>query len=148
MGKNQEAQVEALCRSYLAAMESGNLEALLMNFTEDAIATSPIFGRQPVRDFYSHVLQLTRARTMQLKTLFLGVSDPARAAIHIAYTRTVGSDKPATIEGVDVFELTADRTKFTSVTIIYDTAPVRSEFGKAKLGGANADAPRDRGIET
>ena len=35
-----------------------------------------------------------------------------------------------TIEAVDVFELTEDGSKFASVTIIYDTAPVRSEFDK------------------
>ena len=48
----QVARVEALCRSYLTAMESGDLEALLSLFTENATATSPISGKQPVRDFY------------------------------------------------------------------------------------------------
>jgi ketosteroid isomerase-like protein len=126
----QEVKVEELCRSYLTAMESGDLEALLSLFTDDAIATSPISGKQPVRDFYSYVMRITSARSMVLKTVFIGSSDPTRAAIHIAYTRTVGKGKPATIEGVDVFELTGDLSQFTSVTIIYDTAPVRSDFDR------------------
>ena len=67
---------------------------------------------------------------MALRTIFIGASDPSRAAIHIAYTRTVGKGKPATIEGIDVFELTGDLSKFASVTIIYDTAPVRSDFDR------------------
>ena len=126
----QVARVEELCRSYLTAMESGDLDALLSIFTEDATATSPISGKQPVRDFYSYVMRITSARSMTLRTIFTGVSDPSRAAIHFAYTRTVGNGKPATIEGIDVFELTGDLRKFTSVTIIYDTAPVRSDFDR------------------
>jgi uncharacterized protein (TIGR02246 family) len=126
----QVAKVEELCRSYLAAMESGDLEALLSLFTEDATATSPISGKQPVRDFYVYVMRITSARSMTLRTIFIGASDPSRAAIHIAYTRTVGNGKPATIEGIDVFELTGDLGNFASVTIIYDTAPVRSDFDK------------------
>jgi uncharacterized protein (TIGR02246 family) len=123
-------KVEALCRSYLTAMESGDLEALLSLFTDDATATSPISGKQPVRDFYAYVMRITSARSMTLRTIFIGASDPSRAAIHIAYTRTVGNGKPATIEGIDVFELTEGLSKFTSVTIIYDTAPVRSDFDR------------------
>ena len=130
MTKNQVAEVEKLCRSYLAAMESGDLEALLANFTDDATATSPISGKHSVRDFYSYVMRVTSGRSMKLKTIFIGVSDPTRAAIHVAYTRTVGSGKPATIEAVDVFELTKGCAKFASVTIIYDTAPVRSDFDR------------------
>ena len=130
MAAGQVAKVEELCRSYLMAMESGDLEALLSNFTDDAMATSPISGKQPVRDFYSYVMRITSARSMALRTIFIGASDPSRAAIHIAYTRTVGKGKPATIEGIDVFELTGDLSKFASVTIIYDTAPVRSDFDR------------------
>jgi ketosteroid isomerase-like protein len=134
MNTNQVAKIEKMCRSYVTSMESGDLKALLANFTEDATATSPIFGRQPARDFYSYVLREISGRSMVLRTIFVGASDPARAAIHVAYTRTVGSGKPATIEGVDVFELTEDRSKFPTVTIIYDSAPVRSDFDKWESG--------------
>jgi hypothetical protein len=130
MNTEQIAKVEKLCRSYLTAMESGDLEALLANFADDATATSPIFGRQPARDFYSYVMRVTSARSMALKTIFIGASEPSRAAIHVAYTRTVESGKSATIEVVDVFDLTEDHSKFTAVTIIYDTAPVRSDFDR------------------
>lgn len=128
MSKNEVARIEQLCRSYLATMESGDLETLLANFTDDATATSPIFGRQPVRNFYSYVMRDISDRSMVLRTIFVGATNPARAAIHVAYTRRVGSGKPATIEAVDVFELTEDHSKFSAVTIIYDTAPVRSDF--------------------
>ena len=130
MNEDQIEKIEALCRNYVAAMESNDLQALLANFTDDATATSPISGKQPARDFYSYVMRITSGRSMALKTIFVGASDPSRAAVHVAYTRTVGDGKPATIEGVDVFELSEDGSKFAAVTIIYDTAPVRSDFDK------------------
>ena len=128
MSPDQVAKVEKLCRGYLAAMESGDLEAVLANFADDATATSPISGKHRARDFYAYVMRITSDRSMALKTIFVGASDPSRAAVHVSYTRTVGDGKPATIEAVDVFELTQDLSKFATVTIIYDTAPVRSDF--------------------
>lgn len=133
MNKDQVIKVEELCRSYLTAVESGDLEALLTNFADGATASSPIFGKQPARDFYAYVMRVTSDRSMTLRTIFVGASDTSRAAIHVAYTRTVGSGKPATIEVVDVFELTEDFSKFAAVTIIYDTAPVRSDFQRPEV---------------
>jgi len=128
METDRVTRVEKLCRGYVAAMEGGDLEALLANFAEDATATSPIFGKQPAREFYSYVLRTISDRSMAIKTIFVGATESMRAAIHVVYTRTVEGGTPATIEGVDVFELTADGSRFSAVTIIYDTAPVRSDF--------------------
>ena len=136
MNEDQIEKIEALCRNYVAAMESNDLQALLANFTDDATATSPISGKQPARDFYSYVMRITSDRSMALKTIFVGASDPSRAAVHVAYTRSVGDGKSATIDAVDVFELTEDRSKFAAVTIIYDTAPVRSDFNKLEASSS------------
>lgn len=123
-------RVEELCRRYLATTEAGDLDALLANFSDDATVTSPISGKQPARDFYANVLRITSARSMVLKHIFIGTTDRHSAAVHLAYTRTVGKGKPATVECVDVFELNSDLSKFSSVRIIYDTAPVQSDFVK------------------
>ncbi len=130
MHADQVARAEELCRRYLAAMEGGDLQALLALFADEATATSPISGRQSARDFYTYVMRVTSGRSMELRTIFVGASDPSRAAVHVAYTRTVGAGEPATIEAVDVFDLAEDGSKFAAVTVIYDTAPVRSDFDK------------------
>jgi ketosteroid isomerase-like protein len=132
---DQRAKVESLCKNYVDAMESSDLEAVLANFIDDATATSPISGKHPARDFYAYVMRVTNDRSMTLRTIFVSVSDPSRAAIHVNYTRTVGDGKVATIEAVDIFELTKDLSKFAAVTIIYDTAPVRSDFRKLEADG-------------
>jgi ketosteroid isomerase-like protein len=93
---DEVAKVEELCRRYLAAMESSELQAVVANFADDATATSPISGKQPARDFYTTILQITSGRSMELRTIFVGASDPSRAAVHVAYTRTVQDGRPAT----------------------------------------------------
>ncbi|MCB1966351.1 nuclear transport factor 2 family protein [Accumulibacter sp.] len=128
MTRNESAKVEDMCRKYVTALQHGDIEALLELFSDEASATSPISGRQLARDFYAYVMRVTSARSIVIKTIFIGTSEPLRAAIHLAYTRTVGNGEPATIEGVDVFELSKDGDKFDGVTIIYDTAPVRVDF--------------------
>ena len=117
-------------------MDAGDLEAVLANFTDDATAASPITGRQSARDFYAYVMRVTSDRSMTLKTIFISTAEPLKVAVHMAYTRTVGDRKPATVDVVDIFDLSKDGNKFAGVTIIYDTAPVRSDFEKpADKGG-------------
>ena len=67
---------------------------------------------------------------MELKTVFVGASEPSRVVIHIAYARRVGDGKSATVDGGDIFELAVDSNKFAKVTIIYDTVPVRADFNE------------------
>ncbi len=121
-------KVEALCRRYLTALESGDLDALLQLFATNATANSPISGRQPAPEFYEHVLHITSGRTVALNDIFMTVHGAPKAAVHVTYTRTIDGHAPAVLDAVDIFELTPDLDHFTSVTIIYDTAPVRSDF--------------------
>ena len=130
MNKADVAKVEKLCRNYVAAMENDDLEAILAIYSDDATVTSPFFEEQPVRDFYEYVMRVTSDRTMELKTIFVGATDPSRVALHTAYTRTVTDGQPATVEPVEIFHLTPDGEQFAGVRIIYDSAPVRSDFDR------------------
>jgi hypothetical protein len=130
MNAAQRVMVEELCRSYVSAKERRDLNALLANFTNCETAKSPISGKQSVPDFYTYVMRVTSDRSMELKTVFVAASEPLWVAIHIAYTRRVGDGKPATVDGVDIFELTEDTNKFAKVTIIYDTVPMRAGYNE------------------
>ena len=106
---DRAGQAETLCRRYLAALESGDLDAILACFAPDAIANSPVF---------------------------VSTSGPPRAAVHVAYTRAIAGHPPATIDVVDVFDLTPDGDRIAAVTIVYDTAPVRKDFEPVGGGAA------------
>ncbi len=124
-------QMDELARLYLQAIESGDLPAMLNLFAEDATATSPISGKQPARDFYTNVMNITSDRSNLHKNTFADTSGAPQMAVHFNYTRTIRNGHPETIECVDLFELTEDQTRFQSVRIIYDTAPVLVDFGEA-----------------
>ncbi|MES0825774.1 nuclear transport factor 2 family protein [Ruegeria sp. SCP11] len=124
-------RMDALARQYLQAIESGDVSEMLNLFAEDATATSPISGKQPARDFYTNVMHITHDRTTIHKNTFADTSGSPQMAVHFDYTRTIRDGHPETIECVDLFELTEDKSRFKSVRIIYDTAPVLVDFGEA-----------------
>ena len=49
-------------------------------------------------------------------------------ALHFRYRWTLAGGRNVSFNCVDVFELSADRQRFAKLTIIYDTAPLRSDF--------------------
>ncbi|MAZ03050.1 MAG: hypothetical protein CMN56_07920, partial [Sneathiella sp.] len=72
--------------------------------------------------------RVTGDRKVDLKSIFIEISDTPKAAVNIKYTRTVIDNEPATINAVDIPEFNKDRSRIKAVTIIYDTAAVRSDF--------------------
>ncbi|GAA6159707.1 hypothetical protein NBRC116589_18810 [Ruegeria sp. HU-ET01832] len=71
---------------------------------------------------------------MVLRDVLLSSSNPNKIALYMAYTRTVRGSAPGTIETIDMFDLTETLDQISAVNILYDTAPVRSDF----------DAPENR----
>ena len=90
---------------------------------------------QPAQNFYPDVMRVTGCRSTVLRTIFAGASDWSRAAVHVDYKRTVGYGEPSTIEVVELFKLTEDRSKLAAVTLIYDTVPGQSEFNNLEADG-------------
>jgi len=51
-------------------------------------------------------------------------------ALHFRYGWTLADGTPVRFEVVDVIELTEARDAFAKLTIIYDTAPLRADWGR------------------
>ncbi|GAB2881461.1 nuclear transport factor 2 family protein [Microbulbifer echini] len=126
------ANIERLCYQYINALELADLEALVLLFAANATVNSPIFGECSVRSFYSYVFRSISNRTIVLKNILLGMVSTNQVAIYLSYTRSVEDKGPATIDVVDLFDLTDDLSGFSSVNIIYDTAPIHGAFIDAK----------------
>ncbi|MGV2974544.1 nuclear transport factor 2 family protein [Roseibium alexandrii] len=128
---------EEICKRYIAAVEAGDLSAIDTLFTQDAIVRTPVSGHKPARAFYAYVFKAISDRKMKLLDVLVGISAPSRVALHMAYTRTVIGSPPATIETIDIFELTDRFDQISAVNIVYDTAPVRTDFEtpKAQIDG-------------
>lgn len=116
-----------MCKQYLAALNEGSAEKVLSLFEPHAEVVSPLYGKLPAAAFYRDLFADTNHSETTLLNIFDSVSDSA-VALHFSYVWTLKNGKRVAFECVDVFETKPNRKKFTKLTIIYDTAPVRGEF--------------------
>lgn len=123
---------EKLCRNYLAALSEGNLEDVLSLYAPEATVVSPLYGVIEAEDFYRELFADTDRSVTKLANIFLPSENKPSVALHFHYTWTLKNGKSVQFECVDVFELTADMQKFSKLTIIYDTAPIRADFEESR----------------
>ncbi|WP_420474052.1 nuclear transport factor 2 family protein [Noviherbaspirillum sp. ST9] len=123
-----------LCEQYLTALNEGKLERVLALFEPDASVLSPLYGRMPVAPFYAGLF----GDTNRSETTFVNMFESASGAVALQfhYRWTLKNGRMVEFDCVDVFSLNADRSRFSSLTIIYDTAPLREDFDAARRQSA------------
>jgi len=122
--------IEDLCKDYLAALNEGSVEKVLSLFAPDAVVESPLYGIKPATSFYHELFADTTNSKTTLLHVFNNTSDNSSLALHFQYQWTLKSGKLVEFECVDVFEISPAGDKFTKLTIIYDTAPIRDDFNE------------------
>ena len=123
---------DQLCHRYLAALNAGDLKAVLDLFTPDAQVSSPLYGLRDAQTFYAELFEDTSRSDTRLLNIFDQSSSGSAIALHFEYDWTLASGKMVKFECVDVFEITDDGERFKKITIIYDTAHLRSDFDASK----------------
>jgi hypothetical protein len=78
--------------------------------------------------FYQDLFAETNRSDTKLLNIFYSISENTSVALHFNYIWTLKSGKVVEFECVDVFKITADSKQFTKLTIIYDTAAIRTDF--------------------
>lgn len=122
-----------LCEQYLAALNAGNVERVLTLFDKDAFVVSPLYGRMPAAPFYRALFNDTSRSETTFVDLFESGSGAVALQFHYRWTLTSG--RVVEFDCVDVFALNEDRTRFASLAIIYDTAPLRVDFDAVRSTG-------------
>jgi hypothetical protein len=124
-GQERGMTTKALCDAYLAALNEGSVARVLSLFESDAFVVSPLYGTMPAAKFYADLF----ADTSRSETRFVDLFESASGvALQFHYRWTLRDGRVVEFDCVDVFRLNPERTRFTSLTIIYDTAPIRSDF--------------------
>ena len=126
--------VKALCDAYLAALNAGDLDAVLALFAPYAEVVSPLYGTMPAKDFYAALFADTERSDTALLNIFDSSETGGAVALHFRYGWTLADGTPVSFEVVDVIDLTEARDAFAKLTIIYDTAPLRSDWAKVHNG--------------
>lgn len=115
-----------LCEQYLSALNEGSVARVLSLFEQDAVVVSPLYGTMPAARFYADLFADTNRSETRFVDLFESVAGAVALQFH--YRWTLSSGRVVEFDCVDVFRLNADRSRFVSLTIIYDTAPIRADF--------------------
>lgn len=118
---------EELIKKYLKGLEVADLNKLLELFTEDAVVHSPLYGKVSAKAFYKELFEDTNKSQITFIETMKSDQNKNIVAGHFRYDWTMKDGSIASFDCMDVFKI-IDEPKFKELTIIYDTAPLRSTF--------------------
>ncbi len=124
-------EIEETIKLYIRALEKGSYEAITKLFTEDAIVTSPLYGKIKASEFYKELFKDTTKSKITLLNIFVSKSNRCIGAGHFRYDWILKDRTPTSFECVDVFQF-ANAGKIKQLTIIYDTYKTRQAFEKIR----------------
>lgn len=118
-----------LIESYLHYLHSGDTQGILELFEEDAIVYSPFLGRVEAEPFFHKLAETTANSTITEFDVFGSLNDSRCATAFFRYDWKLKDGTNVAFDCVDVFEFNETDDKISSLTIIYDTFPVRQKVG-------------------
>lgn len=119
-------------QSYLKGLERRNFQDIITRFAADAIVHSPLYGNVQASLFYKELFSDSRNSKITMKNIFFNPDNPNSAAVHFVYVWALQNGSTVQFECVDVIEFAEGSDLIRSLTIIYDTYPVREIFAKSK----------------
>ncbi|NKB52142.1 MAG: DUF4440 domain-containing protein [Rhizobiaceae bacterium] len=117
----------ALVRRYFELMSASDIAAIIALFEADAFILSPFLGKMSAEDFFNKLGSASTASKLTVFDVLLGESGDSAAA-HFEYDWTLASGDQIVFQGIDYFKF-SDAGKFASMSIFYDTHPVREDVG-------------------
>ena len=121
----------ASLRRYLDCLQRGDIEGLIALFAPEGFVVSPFLGTMRARPFFEKLAQSSTRSVITPIELFAGSRDEScsRAAAYFRYDWTLKGGQMVTFDCVDVFEFEQASGLFGSMTILYDTHPIREQVG-------------------
>ena len=117
----------AAIRLYFELMSASDIDGIIDLFDKDAFVLSPFLGKMAASDFFKKLGNASTASKLTVFDVLLGENGDSAAA-HFEYDWTLASGEKIIFQGVDYFKF-ADNGKFASMSIFYDTHPVREDVG-------------------
>jgi ketosteroid isomerase-like protein len=123
-------EIRNILTQYLNALEKGDLREIVQLFAEDAVITSPLYGKVKAQQFYRDLLADTAKSKITVLHTFT-TKNKNVGAVHFLYEWVLQDGTLTSFECVDVIRI-SDSGKIGELTIIYDTHAVRESFEKMK----------------
>lgn len=131
-------RVDAL-RTYMQALDGGDYETIVSLFAPDNAVTSPFLGTMPAADFFGQLSRASANNDITSLDIFVSESGADQAVAYFQYDWTMADGSVVVFKVMDLFGFEPGSARFSSLDIIYDTHPVRSEHGDKYQSLASGD---------
>jgi len=113
---------------YLALLAAGDVRAIVTLFSPQGMVHSPFLGVKPAGEFFEQLKAATRRSVLEDAEVFVSGVGSRRASVCFTYQWELADGSHVSFRCVDLFDFDEDGL-IASMTIIYDTAPIRAEVG-------------------
>jgi hypothetical protein len=113
---------------YLALLAAGDVGAIVSLFSPQGMVNSPFLGVKPAGEFFEQLKAATRRSVLEDAEVFVSGVGSRRASACFTYQWELADGAQVSFRCVDIFDFDEDGL-IASMTIIYDTAPIRAEVG-------------------
>ncbi|MDG1531834.1 MAG: nuclear transport factor 2 family protein [Paracoccaceae bacterium] len=114
-------------KRYFELMTASDIDGITALFDANAHVLSPFLGKMDASEFFKKLGNTSDASKLTVFDVLLGENGDSAAA-HFEYDWTLKSGEQFTFQGVDYFKFSEDG-RFSSMSIFYDTHPVREDVG-------------------
>ncbi|WP_116137285.1 nuclear transport factor 2 family protein [Trinickia diaoshuihuensis] len=113
---------------YLTLLEKGDTEGIVALFADDAKVYSPFLGWMAPAPFFEKLREASGQSRIRLIDILVSASGNARAIGYFTYDWGLKDGTHVSFDCCDVFDFSNDG-RFSQLTIVYDTYPIRVEVG-------------------
>lgn len=114
-------------RRYFELMTASDIDGIIDMFEIEGFVLSPFLGRMQAPDFFRKLGDASSASELTVFDILIGENGNTAAA-HFEYDWTLASGEQFVFQGIDYFKF-GQSGKFASMSIFYDTHPVREDVG-------------------
>jgi ketosteroid isomerase-like protein len=117
-----------IINKYLALLAAGDMPGVVSLFSPRGMVNSPFLGVQRAREFFDQLKAATRRSVLEDPEVFVSATGSRRASVCFTYQWELADGSHVSFRCVDIFDFD-EQGLIDTMTIIYDTAPIRAEVG-------------------
>jgi hypothetical protein len=127
ISSNALAYIDTI-HKYLALLAAGDMPGVVSLFSPQGMVSSPFLGLQPAGEFFEQLKAATRRSVLEDPEVFVSAAGSRRASVCFTYQWELADGSHVSFRCVDLFDFD-EQGLIATMTIIYDTAPIRAEVG-------------------
>ncbi len=114
---------------YLRRLETGDAARIVELFTPDGVVLSPFLGRMTATAFFPKLAASSARSVITPHDILVSARGARRVCGYFRYDWTLGDGTTVSFECADIFDFDPIVDRIATMTILYDTHPIRQQVG-------------------